>query len=230
MALTDGSRLELLAQAEDHKAIYDGDRGPNTGGMGTVSPAPWATEELIERVRREIFEPTLGGLRDDGLDYRGVLYAGLMVDGEGAPWLLEYNCRFGDPETQPVLARLEDDLGVWLAGAAAGQLPARPMAWDQRVAVCVILAAAGYPESPKKGDVIRGVEEVEREADMIVFHAGTVARDGALLTAGGRVLAVTALAADTEAARKRAYAAAERIDFEGKQYRRDIGARQRRVG
>ncbi len=227
MALTDGTRYEVLAQAEDHKAIFDGDRGPNTGGMGTVSPAPWASEELIARVCREVFEPTLRGLREDGLEYRGVLYAGLMVGDDGLPWMLEYNCRFGDPEAQPVLARLEDDLGAWLAGAAAGELPDGPMRWDARTAVCVILAAAGYPSSPRKGDEIRGVDAVDSEPDMIVFHAGTAMRDGALHTAGGRVLAVTALAADTESARQRAYAGVERIDFEGKQYRRDIGARER---
>lgn len=227
MALTDGTRYEVLAQAEDHKSIFDGDRGPNTGGMGTVSPAPWASEELIARVCREVFEPTLRGLRADGLDYRGVLYAGLMVGDDGTPWMLEYNCRFGDPEAQPVLARLEDDLGAWLAGAAAGKLPDGPMRWDERTAVCVILAAAGYPGSPRKGDEIRGVDTVDAEADMIVFHAGTSARDGALYTAGGRVLAVTALAADTESARQRAYAGVERIDFDGKQFRRDIGARER---
>jgi len=227
MALTDGTRYEVLVQAEDHKSIFDDDRGPNTGGMGTVSPAAWASDALIERACREVFEPTLRGLRSDGLDYRGVLYAGLMVDDDGTPWMLEYNCRFGDPETQPVLARLEDDLATWLAGAAAGQLPDGSMTWDSRTAVCVILAAAGYPSSPQKGDEIRGVDAVEAEEDMIVFHAGTTARDGKLYTAGGRVLGVTALADGTEAARERAYAGVERIDFDGKQFRRDIGARKR---
>jgi phosphoribosylamine--glycine ligase len=227
MAITDGKRYEVLAQSEDHKAIYDGDRGPNTGGMGTVSPAPWASDELLDCVRRDVFEPTLRGLAADGLDYRGVLYAGLMVDGDGVPSMLEYNCRFGDPEAQPVLARLEDDLGTWLAGAAAGALPEGCMNWDPRAAICVILAAAGYPGSPQKGDEIRGVDAVDAEEDITVFHAGTAARDGKLYTAGGRVLGVTALAEGIEAARKRAYDAVDRIEFAGKQFRRDIGARKR---
>jgi phosphoribosylamine--glycine ligase len=225
MALTDGTRYELLAQAEDHKTIFDGDQGPNTGGMGTVSPAPWATEALIDRVRREIFDPTLTGLAADGLDYRGVLYAGIMVAPDGAPWILEYNCRFGDPETQPVMCRFASDPGAWLAGAAAGALPAGSIEWDPRTAVCVVLAAADYPEAPRKGDVITGLDELEAD-DLVVFHAGTARKGDSLVTAGGRVLGVTALGADVSAARARAYAAVDRIEFEGKQFRRDIGARR----
>ncbi len=225
MAITDGQRYQVLAQAEDHKAIFDGDRGPNTGGMGTVSPAPWASDELIARVRREVFEPTLAGLAADGIEYRGVLYAGLMVGPDGVPRVLEYNCRFGDPETQPVLARLTSDLGEWLAAAAAGRLPDGDMQWDRRAAVCVVVAAAGYPGSPRKGDPIRGVDAVAGD-DLVVFHAGTARSDGELVTAGGRVLGVTALADDVEQARQRAYQAVSGIEFEGMQYRRDIGARR----
>jgi phosphoribosylamine--glycine ligase len=225
MAITDGIRCELLAPAEDHKAIFDGDRGPNTGGMGTVSPAAWVTRELIDRTRREIFEPTLAGLAADGIDYRGVLYAGLMVDDAGVPWMLEYNCRFGDPETQPVVARLASDLGEWLAGAAAGRLPSGSMTWDPRAAVCVVLASAGYPETADRGRAITGLERAEADRDVAVFHAGTAIEAGALVTAGGRVLGVTALGEGVEAARERAYAAVAAIHFEGVQYRRDIGRR-----
>jgi phosphoribosylamine--glycine ligase len=225
MAITDGARFELLAQVEDHKALDDGDRGPNTGGMGTVSPPTWrADDALMARIAREVFAPTLRGLAAEGIDYRGVLYAGLMIDAHGQPWMLEYNCRFGDPETQPVLARLQGDLGAWLAGAAAGALPDGAMAWDPRPAVCVILAAAGYPEQPRAGDRITGLEHGFGD-DVLVFHAGTATRDNDLITAGGRVLGVTALAADLASARGRAYDAVARISFPGMQFRRDIGAR-----
>ena len=224
MALTDGRRYEILAQAEDHKPIFDGDKGPNTGGMGTVSPAPWASAELIERAAREIFDPTLAGLRDDGIDYRGVLYAGLMVAPDGAPWLLEYNCRFGDPETQPVMRRFASDPGEWLAGAAAGRLPDGHIEWDPRTAVCVVLAAEGYPASPNKGDEITGIDAVDSD-DVVVFHAGTQRRGDQLVTSGGRVLGVTAMGTGLDEARARAYSAVERIRFRGMQYRRDIGGR-----
>ncbi len=224
MALTDGERYEILAQAEDHKAIFDGDRGPNTGGMGTVSPAPWASDALIERAAREIFDPTVAGLRADGIDYRGVLYAGLMVAPDGAPWLLEYNCRFGDPETQPVMRRFASDPGEWLAGAAAGRLPDGHIDWDPRTAVCVVLAAEGYPQAPVKGDEITGIDQVEGD-DVVVFHAGTERRGEQLFTSGGRVLGVTAVGDGLDEARSRAYSAVDGIQFRGMQYRRDIGAR-----
>jgi phosphoribosylamine--glycine ligase len=226
MAITDGARFELLPQVEDHKALADGDHGPNTGGMGTVSPPAWrADDNLVARIAREVFAPTLRGLAAEGIDYRGVLYAGLMIDAHGQPWMLEYNCRFGDPETQPALARLQGDLGVWLAGAAAGALPDGAMTWDQRSAVCVILAAAGYPEQPRAGDRIAGLDQ-DFGDDAMVFHAGTAYRDNHLVTAGGRVLGVTALAADLAAARARAYDVVARISFQGMQFRRDIGARE----
>lgn len=223
LALTDGRGLEVLAPAEDHKTIFDGDRGPNTGGMGTVSPA-WISEAQLERVRKEILEPTVAGLAAEGIDYRGVLYAGLMIDGDGEPWLLEYNCRFGDPETQPVMARLDGELGEVLRGAALGAMPAGLVRWDERAAVCVVVAAAGYPEKARLGDAIGGAEGPWPDG-VTVFHAGTARVEGKLVTAGGRVLGVTALGATVEEARRRAYAAVDAIELEGKQLRRDIGLR-----
>jgi phosphoribosylamine--glycine ligase len=168
----------------------------------------------------------VAGLLADGVDYRGVLYAGVMVDSTGAPQLLEYNCRFGDPETQPVMARLRGDLGAVLAGAAAGALPEAGLTWDPRAAVCVVVAAEGYPEAPRTGDPINGLDDLDRE-DVVVFHAGTArSSKGQLVSAGGRVLGVTALGNDVEAARRAAYAAVDRVELDGKQARRDIGARR----
>ncbi|HEY3801360.1 MAG TPA: phosphoribosylamine--glycine ligase [Kofleriaceae bacterium] len=226
LALTDGRRLEVLPSVEDHKTIFDGDRGPNTGGMGTVSPA-WASDAVLGRVRSEILEPTVRGLRADGIDYRGVLYAGVMVDAQGTPWLLEYNCRFGDPETQPIMARAQGDLGGVLHAAATGGLQPGALAWDARVAVCVVVAAAGYPGSVRTGEPIRG-PGLDRPAPdgTVVFHAGTAAKDGGLVTAGGRVVGVTALGISIEQARDRAYAVVDAIELPGKQARRDIGARR----
>jgi phosphoribosylamine--glycine ligase len=227
LALTDGARLEVLAPAEDHKTIFDGDTGPNTGGMGTVSPA-WVSPALVDRALREIFVPTLVGLATEGIDYRGVLYAGLMVDAAGTPWLLEYNCRFGDPETQPVMARLTGDLAAVLLGAATGAMPIGAIGWDARTAVCVVVASAGYPGEPRTGDPITGLPAADAAADpdLVVFHAGTArSADGGLVSAGGRVLGVTALGADVTAARAKAYAAVDAIELAGKQVRRDIGAR-----
>ncbi|MEZ4359988.1 MAG: phosphoribosylamine--glycine ligase [Kofleriaceae bacterium] len=223
LALTDGRALEVLAPAEDHKRIFDGDRGPNTGGMGTVSPA-WSPPEVLARVRAELLEPTVAGLAADGVDYRGVLYAGVMVDEAGCPWLLEYNCRFGDPETQPIVRRARGELGRALLGAAHGALPADALDWDPRVAVCVVVAAAGYPGTPRLGDVIGGAGGPWPE-EVVVFHAGTARRGEELVTAGGRVLGVTALGATVAEARSRAYAAVDAISLEGKQARRDIGLR-----
>jgi phosphoribosylamine---glycine ligase len=222
-ALTDGKRIELLPAAEDHKTIFDGDKGPNTGGMGTVSPA-WTNEDTLERITREILQPTVRGLAADGIDYRGVLFAGVMVDAAGAPYLLEYNCRFGDPETQPIMARMIGDLGVVLAGAARGELPAGKLAWDARVAVCVVIAAAGYPANPRTGDPIGGLDHVSD--DVVVFHAGTARKNNQLVTAGGRVLGVTALGVSVAQARERAYAVVDAVELDGKQCRRDIGARR----
>jgi phosphoribosylamine--glycine ligase len=223
LALTDGKRLEVLPAVEDHKTIFDGDVGPNTGGMGTVSPA-WTNEDLLARITHEILQPTVRGLAADGIDYRGVLYAGVMVDAAGAPYLLEYNCRFGDPETQPIMARMMGDLGKVLAGAARGELPVGQLAWDARVAVCVVVASAGYPGSVRTGDVIGGLDAVPD--DVVVFHAGTARKDGQLVTAGGRVLGVTALGVSVQQARDRAYGVVDAVQLAGKQCRRDIGARR----
>jgi len=222
LALTDGKRLEILPAVEDHKTIFDGDRGPNTGGMGSVSPA-WINSDITSRITTEILQPTVRGLAADGIDYRGVLYAGVMVDAAGAPWLLEYNCRFGDPETQPIMARMLGDVGAVLAGAARGELPLGKLTCDARVAVCVVVAAAGYPGAPRTGDPIGGLDNIP--ADVVVFHAGTARKGEALVTAGGRVLGVTALGVSVEQARERAYAVVDAIQLDGKQVRRDIGAR-----
>ncbi len=225
MALCDGKRYEVLAQAEDHKAIFDGDEGPNTGGMGTVSPPSWASDALIDAVRREILDPTVSGLAAEGLDFRGVLYAGIMVDAAEQPWLLEYNVRFGDPETQPVMMRMQSDLGMWLAGAASGALPPGHIEWDERAAVCVVLASAGYPHSSSKGDTITGIANAEAVEDTVVFHAGTAQGASGLQTAGGRVVGVTALGNNAKAAAAKAYEAVSHIEFPGMQFRRDIGSR-----
>ena len=224
LALTDGHRLEVLPATEDHKTIFDGDTGPNTGGMGTVSPA-WISDDVMDRITTEVLQPTVRGLAADSIDYRGVLYAGVMVDGAGTPWLLEYNCRFGDPETQPIMARLRGDLGAVLLGAAKGEMPVGALAWDARVAVCVVVAAPGYPGAVTTGIPIRGLDQVSD--DVIVFHAGTARRGEAIVSAGGRVLGVTALGISIEQARGKAYAAVDVIDLPGKQVRRDIGVRSR---
>ncbi len=222
-ALTDGKHLEVFPAIEDHKAIFDGDRGPNTGGMGTVSPA-WTNADIVERITHEILQPTVRGLAADGIDYRGVLFAGVMVDAAGAPYLLEYNCRFGDPETQPLMARVMGDFGEVLAGVARGELAVGKLAWDARVAVCVVVAAAGYPANVRTGDVIGGLDAIPDE--VVVFHAGTAVKDGRLVSSGGRVLGVTALGVSVEQARERAYGVVDAIELDGKQVRRDIGARR----
>jgi phosphoribosylamine---glycine ligase len=223
LALCDGKRCELLPPVEDHKAVFDGDRGPNTGGMGTASPPSWSTGSLMDRARAEIFEPTLAGLRAEKIDYRGVLYAGLMVEDDGTPWILEYNCRFGDPETQPLMVRCEADLAPWLLGAARGEMPAGSLQCSPRAAVCVVMAAHGYPGNTRSGDRISGLEGLP--AGVVAFHAGTARVNGALVTAGGRVLGVTALGDDLAGARQLAYQAVSQIHFDGAHVRRDIGAR-----
>jgi len=224
LALTDGKRFVILPPAEDHKAVFDDDQGPNTGGMGAVSPTPVVTLELFERVARDVLVPTVEGLRAEGIDYRGVLYAGVMVGPDGAPQVLEYNCRFGDPETEAIFVRWADDPTPWLAGVAAGELPPGEPRWSPEVAVCVVMAAAGYPGTPHAGDAIEGLADGAATAH--VFQAGT-RRDGdALVTAGGRVLAVTALGRDLTDARARAYGAVAQIHFNGAHFRRDIGGRR----
>jgi phosphoribosylamine---glycine ligase len=223
MALCDGTRLALLPSSEDHKTVRDGDQGPNTGGMGTYSPSPLVDEALAQQILETLFVPTVRALAAAGNSFRGLLYGGLMLTPDRGPMVIEWNCRFGDPETQSVLMRLDEDLLPWLAGAAAGAMPAGAPRVRPGVAACVVLAAARYPESPRLGDAITGLPEPTD--DLRVFHAGT-RRDGVrLVTAGGRVLGVTAQGADLTAARARAYGAIEKIRFDGMHYRRDIGLR-----
>lgn len=222
-AITDGKTYRLLASAQDHKRVFDGDRGPNTGGMGTYSPAPIFTPELERRVRAEVFDRTLAGLRADGIPFCGVLYAGLMLTPDG-PKILEYNCRFGDPETQVILPRLKNDLAAVLLAACDGNLESITLEWRSEAAVCVILAAGGYPGSYSKGDSIRGLEAAATQKETHVFHAGTALAGNHVVTAGGRVLGVTALGKDLREAVARAYHAADMIQFEGRHCRRDIAA------
>jgi phosphoribosylamine--glycine ligase len=225
MALCDGERLALLATSEDHKAVGDGDVGPNTGGMGTYSPSTLVDDALRERILETIFVPTVRALAADGRPFRGLLYGGLMLTPDRGPMVIEWNCRFGDPETQSVLARMEDDLYPWLAGAARGELPPGAPRFFDGAAVCVVLAAAGYPGKVRTGDAITGGLAPD-SPDVLVFHAGTQKdAQGRLVTAGGRVLGVTARGRSFEEARARAYAAAGDIRFDGVHYRRDIGMR-----
>lgn len=226
IALCDGERYLLLEGSRDHKRLCDGDRGPNTGGMGAVSPTVALPPELADRVGREIVAPVLAHLRRQGTPFRGALYVGLMIDRRG-PRVLEFNCRFGDPETQPLMLRFEGDLADAMRRCAAADLRGARLAWRADAAVAVVLAAAGYPSAPRTGDPIAGIEEAEAEG-CVVFHAGTRLDDGRLVTAGGRVLSVCAAGASHDLARAAAYAGVERIRFEGRQVRSDIGARESR--
>jgi phosphoribosylamine--glycine ligase len=223
IVLADGEASLTLATTQDHKRLRDGDEGPNTGGMGAYSPAPIVTPALHARIVREIVTPTVRGLARDGIPYSGFLYAGLMIDGAGNPKVLEFNCRLGDPETQPILMRLKSDLFELIDAATAGRLDRVEAVWDRRAALGVVLAAANYPETPRKGDAIADLPPDGE--DHHIFHAGTVLRDGRLVTDGGRVLCVTALGDSIKLAQRRAYEIASAIRFEGVQYRRDIGFR-----
>jgi len=226
IVLCDGRHVLALPSSQDHKRLRDGDAGPNTGGMGAYSPAPVVTPEVHARVLREIVMPTVAGMAADGIPYTGFLYAGLMIDGAGRVRTLEFNCRMGDPETQPIMARIKSDLAEVFEHAIAGTLDQVEIEWDRRTALGVVLAAHGYPESPRAGDAIEGVGPRTAVSDgCLVFHAGTTVAEGALRTSGGRVLCVTALGDSVKIAQQRAYAAVESIRFEGMQYRRDIGHR-----
>ena len=226
IVLADGAHVLPLASSQDHKRLKDGDLGPNTGGMGAYSPAPVVTPELHARAVREIIRPVLKGMAEEGHPYSGFLYAGLMIDGAGNPRVLEFNCRLGDPETQPILLRLKSDLFGLIQSAVDGRLDRATAEWDRRPALGVVLAAAGYPDSPKKGDTISGLPGTGD--DFRVFHAGTALHGGTLVTNGGRVLCVTTLGDSIGMARKRAYEIVDGIRFEGMQYRRDIGHRAER--
>jgi phosphoribosylamine--glycine ligase len=223
IVMCDGKNVAALATSQDHKRLLDGDEGPNTGGMGAYSPAPVVTPEVHARAMREIILPTVKGMEKDGIPFTGFLYAGLMIDPEGHVKTLEFNCRMGDPETQPIMMRLKSDLYDVMMAATSGTLDQVDMQWDRRAALGVVMAAAGYPMDPRKGDAIEGLPKDEEDA--VVFHAGTVRKDGATLTAGGRVLCVTALAGSVKSAQQRAYEVAKGIRFDGAQYRGDIGHR-----
>jgi phosphoribosylamine--glycine ligase len=222
LVLTDCRTIVVLESAQDFKRIFDGDKGPNTGGMGAYSPVPIATEQLMATVTRDILVRMVHAFTRDRIEYRGVLYAGLMAT-RGGPKVVEFNCRFGDPETQVVLARLKSDLVPLLAATADGKLSdVTELEWDPRAAVCVVMASRGYPESSSKGDAITGLDQAGAIPDVVVFHAGTAQVGDTVVTAGGRVLGVTALGDTVAAAREKAYAAVAKISFPGMQFRTDI--------
>lgn len=221
LVLVDGANIYVLESSQDHKAVGDGDRGPNTGGMGAYSPAPVITEEVMDQVVSDILVPTVDAMNRAGTPYRGLLYAGIMMTPAG-PKVLEYNARFGDPETQPLMVRLKSDLLEALLAVCRGELDKVNLEWDPRPSVCVVMASGGYPGPYEKGKVIEGLEQAAELDDVVVFHAGTASLDGQIVTAGGRVLGVTALGADIAQAKSRAYEAVSRIDFEGAYFRRDI--------
>jgi phosphoribosylamine--glycine ligase len=223
IVMVDGHQVLPLASSQDHKRLEDGDRGPNTGGMGAYSPAPIVTPAVHGRVMREIILPTVKGMAADGVPYTGFLYAGVMIDAAGTPRTLEFNCRLGDPEAQPIMLRLKSDLVALLEHAINGALDGCDAEWDRRAALGVVLAAAGYPGAPRRGDLISGLGLVAE--DCKVFHAGTALAANGPVTAGGRVLCVTALGETIRLARRTAYEAVAGIHFDGMQYRKDIGAR-----
>lgn len=223
IVMVDGDNILPLATSQDHKRLLDADQGPNTGGMGAYSPAPVVTPEIHARAMREIIRPTVQGMAKDGIPYTGFLYAGLMIDKNGNPRTLEFNCRMGDPETQPIMLRLKSDLVDLVEHAVNGTLDQVEAQWDRRVALGVVLAAANYPDAPRKGDMITGLPQDLQDAH--VFHAGTALEDGRPVTSGGRVLCVTALGESIRHAQARAYEVASGIHFDGCQMRRDIGYR-----
>ncbi|NRF68826.1 phosphoribosylamine--glycine ligase [Aquincola sp. S2] len=223
IVLVDGNDVLPLASSQDHKRLLDGDEGPNTGGMGAYSPAAVVTPNVHARVMHEIIGPTVAGMAKDGTPFSGFLYAGLMIDANGHPKTIEFNTRLGDPETQPILMRLKSDLAEVLLQATDGKLAEVELQWDRRFALGVVIAAAGYPQAPRKGDAISGLPEDAEDA--MVFHAGTTQDDGTLRVSGGRVLCVTALGDSAKLAQQRAYEALRGIQIDGAQYRRDIGHR-----
>jgi len=223
IVMVDGEHVLALATSQDHKRLLDGDEGPNTGGMGAYSPAPVVTPEVHAKVMREVIRPVVAGMQAEGTPFTGFLYAGLMIGPRGKLGVLEFNCRMGDPETQPIMMRLKSDLVTLLEAAIDGTLDRVDAEWDRRCALGVVMAAAGYPDSPRKGDAITGLDA--KGEDFHVFHAGSAIEDDQVVTAGGRVLCVTALGDTVKIAQARAYEVAEGIDFAGRQMRRDIGWR-----
>ena len=224
IALTDGHTVAPLASAQDHKAVFDNDKGPNTGGMGAYSPAPIVTQDVNEKIMKKVMLPTVKAMEKIGRPYLGVLYAGLMIK-NGAPSVLEFNARFGDPETQPQMARMKSDLAEAMLATIEGRLKDYKLEWDTRPAVCVVMASGGYPGKYEKGKPIEGIGEAEKLKDVVVFHAGTKKDGTRIVTNGGRVLGVTALGADIQSAINRAYEAAAKIHWDGVHYRKDIGAK-----
>jgi phosphoribosylamine--glycine ligase len=224
MAFTDGTTIVPMVSSQDHKRIFDGDNGPNTGGMGAYSPAPVITTALESEIMERVMHPTINGLKSEGIKYKGILYAGLMIK-DGIPYVLEFNCRFGDPETQPVLMRLDTDIMDIFDAIADERLSEVEIKWKEESAVCVVLASGGYPGKYDNGREIAGLEEAKEINDAYVFHAGTSFNDGRLVTAGGRVLGVTGLGKDIRAAKEKAYEAVGRVRFDGMQYRKDIADR-----
>ncbi|MGZ3590088.1 MAG: phosphoribosylamine--glycine ligase [Thermodesulfobacteriota bacterium] len=222
IAFTDGKAILPLASSQDHKAIFDGDQGPNTGGMGAYSPAPVVTDEVHERIIEKVLRPIIYGMGEEGRPYKGVLYAGLMIH-EGHPKVLEFNARFGDPETQPVLMRMKGDIVPILEACMKGTLSQHRIEWDNRSSVCVVMASKGYPGDYDKGKVITGLQEVSRMEGVFVFHAGTAVKDGQTITNGGRVLGVTGLGEDIPRAIEKTYEAVKKISWDGVYYRTDIG-------
>ncbi len=221
MILTDGQTVVPLATSQDHKQIFDGDRGPNTGGMGAYSPAPILDEAMRKVVMETVIAPMMNGLARERMNFRGVIYVGLMIC-EGKPSVLEYNCRFGDPEAQPILMRLDSDLFDLLQATAEGRLKEVTVTWKAESAICVVLASKGYPGSYEKGVPIKGLDLFRDDKDVVVFHAGTRLNNDYVVTSGGRVLGVTALGKDIETAKENAYKAIDKIHFDGMQYRNDI--------
>ena len=225
IVMADGKHALPFASTQDHKRIFDGDKGPNTGGMGAYSPAPVVTPEVHARAMREVIMPTLRGMAAEGMPFTGFLYAGLMIDSAGKVRVVEFNARMGDPETQPIMMRLKSDFLTLVEAAIDGTLDKVEPEWDRRAALGVVMAAGGYPQNPRKGDEISGLPKTEAQTDFHVFHAGTQMQDGKIVAHGGRVLCVTALGDTVKQAQQRAYQALEPIRFEGMQYRRDIGWR-----
>jgi phosphoribosylamine--glycine ligase len=222
LVFSDGSRVVPMVSVQDHKRALDGDQGANTGGMGTVSPATNLSLDVHKQIMQEIILPTIGGLAAEGRRFLGVLYAGLMMTDRG-PLVLEFNARFGDPECQVIMPRLRSDIVPILKEAAEGQIKDTKLEWTKEPAVCVVLASKGYPDEPETGQTIKGLESLRNQPDVIAFHAATAQRDGQVVTVGGRVLGITALAANLEAAVARAYEAVQKVSFPGMHYRKDIG-------
>jgi len=224
LAFTDGRNIIPLASAQDHKAVFDGDKGPNTGGMGAYSPAPVVTPAIHEKVMEEVMRRTVDGMAAEGRPYRGVLYAGLMIDGDAIK-TLEFNARFGDPECQPLLMRMKSDIVPVLMAVADGDISKVAIEWHKKAAVCVVMAAGGYPGEYRKGDRIEGLDKAAEQEDLVVFHAGTALQDGKYVTSGGRVLGVTALGATVRDAIDSAYRGVASITWNGVHYRKDIGGK-----